>query len=81
MDERRREWEVCRKAGVCLRETSPISSVRVRCKNLQDQAGLSMGRCTSDGVYSLYSVAGIDLDSRDRVDIKVHAKTLGQGST
>ena len=39
-----------------------------------------MGRCTSDGVYSLYSVAGIDLDSRDRVDIKVHAKTLGQGS-
>ena len=65
---------------MCLREISPISSVRVRCENLEDQAGLSMGRCTSDGVYSLYSVAGIDLDSRDRVDIKVHAKTLGQGS-
>ena len=43
-------WEVGQKAGVCLREISPISSVRVRCKNLEDQAGMSMGRCTSGGV-------------------------------
>ena len=43
-------WEVGQKAGVSLREISPISSVRVRCENLEDQAGMSMSRCTSGGV-------------------------------